>query len=93
MENSLTFFSTLSHDDRSAMGVRNPVSTTSRRLHELELGRGGVERRPDAQRDREGHERDAQRQPPEEPVAAAIGLADEEQQDGAGKREAPRKSQ
>jgi hypothetical protein len=62
-------------------------------FHELELGRGGVERRPYAERDRERHERDGQRQPPEEPVAAAIGLADEKQQDGAGERKAPRKSQ
>ena len=32
IENSLTFFSTLSHPDSSAIGVRNPVSTSSIRL-------------------------------------------------------------
>ena len=32
IENSLTFFSTDSHDDSSAIGVRKPVSTTSSRL-------------------------------------------------------------
>jgi hypothetical protein len=32
MENSFTFFSMPSHDDRSAIGVRNPVSTTRSRL-------------------------------------------------------------
>jgi hypothetical protein len=32
MENSFTFFSIDSHDDSSAIGVRNAVSTTRRRL-------------------------------------------------------------
>ena len=32
IENSLTFFSMLSHPDRSAIGVRKPVSTSSIRL-------------------------------------------------------------
>ena len=32
IENSLTLRSTPTHDDSSAIGVRNPVSTTSSRL-------------------------------------------------------------
>ena len=31
-ENSFVFFSTESHDESSAIGVRKPVSTTSSRL-------------------------------------------------------------
>ena len=58
-------------------------------LDELEVGRRGVEARPDQQGHGKGHERGAERDPADHRVAPAVGVADQGEEDGAGERQRP----
>jgi hypothetical protein len=93
IENVLTFRAIDPHDDSNAIGVRKPVSTTSRNpgvaLDKLKLGGRAVEGGPDEERHDEGHQRGAKGHPADRRVAAPVGVADEQERQRPDQRHEP----
>jgi hypothetical protein len=83
------------HHEEQADPVDTEVVVDAKRwnpghaLDELELRRGRIELRPQRERDPEGDQRHHERQPADQAIAPPVAVADEQQQQCAGKRQRP----